>query len=232
MAAGKTKTVRLGFSFTPYARVRRDVPDSQAGAQLVTRQSSFGLCRHAERLSKIFGFGIAKFLNDCGLKCCGMHLDLKPWRKRTCSRRSKTTARSQRVSQCRCAKEKMASEDDRGTAGLLNERSAECRPHKMLVGYHAHPFDFEKIKVVCVDCSSAGPAGGEYADGRWQLPEWNGDPVAMLKEFPARTRTIHIKEHKDKTFESDYYKEVFQLCETSSGTKCTSSKWADERKRF
>ena len=35
-----------------------------------------------------------------------------------------------------------------------------------------------------------------------------GDPVVMLKEFPARTRTIHIKEYKDKTFDSDYYKEV------------------------
>ena len=47
----------------------------------------------------------------------------------------------------------------------------------------------------------------------------NGDPIAMLKEFPGRTRTIHIKEHKEKTFESDYYKKVFQLCETSSGTQ-------------
>jgi hypothetical protein len=41
----------------------------------------------------------------------------------------------------------------------------------------------------------------------------------MLKEFPGRTRTIHIKEHKEKTFESAFYKEVFQLCETVSGTK-------------
>jgi hypothetical protein len=41
----------------------------------------------------------------------------------------------------------------------------------------------------------------------------------MLKEFPGRTRTIHIKEHNEKTFDSDYYKEVFHLCETTSGTK-------------
>jgi len=46
-----------------------------------------------------------------------------------------------------------------------------------------------------------------------------GDPIAMLKEFPGRTRTIHIKEHKEKTFESNFYKEVFRLCETTSRTK-------------
>ena len=91
----------------------------------------------------------------------------------------------------------------------------------MTVGYHAHPFDFEKIN-------------GRFA---WEIlfsqtePEVNmqmdvgnclggkGDPVSMLKKFPGRTRTIHIKEHQDKTFESDFYKEVFHLCETSSGTK-------------
>ena len=46
-----------------------------------------------------------------------------------------------------------------------------------------------------------------------------GDPVAMLKEFPGRTRTIHIKEHQEKTFESEYYKEVFRLCETTCDTR-------------
>jgi sugar phosphate isomerase/epimerase len=91
----------------------------------------------------------------------------------------------------------------------------------MVVGYHAHGFDFEKFN-------------GRFA---WDLlfsrtqPEvnmqmdvgnclgGNGDPIAMLKKFPGRTKTIHIKEHQDKTFESDFYKEVFGLCETSSGTK-------------
>jgi hypothetical protein len=41
----------------------------------------------------------------------------------------------------------------------------------------------------------------------------------MLKEFPGRTRTIHIKEYQEKTFDSSFYKEVFHLCETACGTK-------------
>src|SRR5205823_14575272 len=120
------------------------------------------------------------------------------------------------------AKEKMGSEDSIAElADFLNKTAAECRPHKMTVGYHAHPFDFVKIK-------------DRFA---WELlfahtqPELNmqmdvgnclsgkGDPIAMLKEFPGRTRTIHIKEHQDKTFDSDFYKEIFRLCETTSGTK-------------
>ncbi len=106
-------------------------------------------------------------------------------------------------------------------AAFLNEAAAQCRPHNMTVGYHAHPFDFAKVN-------------GRFA---WEIlfdhtqPEVNmqmdvgnclagdGDPIAMLKEFPGRTRTIHIKEHQEKTFESDFYKEIFRLCETSSGTK-------------
>jgi hypothetical protein len=46
-----------------------------------------------------------------------------------------------------------------------------------------------------------------------------GDPIAMLKEFPGRSWSVHIKEYQDKSFDSDFYKEVFQLCETTCATK-------------
>src|ERR1051325_6489159 len=106
-------------------------------------------------------------------------------------------------------------------ADLLNQRAVECRAHRMTVGYHSHGFDFEKIN---------GRFAWELLFGRLQ-PEVNmqldvgncldgkGDPIAVLKQFPGRTRSIHIKEHGDKTFESDLYKEVFRLCETVSRTK-------------
>ena len=64
--------------------------------------------------------------------------------------------------------------------------------------------------------------GNEYVN--MQLDVGNclsggGDPIALLKEFPGRTRTIHIKEHEEKTFDSAFYQEVFRLCETTSGTR-------------
>jgi len=46
-----------------------------------------------------------------------------------------------------------------------------------------------------------------------------GDPIAMLKKFPGRSWTVHIKEYEDKTFDSAFYKEVFQLCETRCATQ-------------
>src|SRR5262249_18432059 len=120
------------------------------------------------------------------------------------------------------AKEKMESEA--GIAELaqtLTDASKECHPHKTTVGYHAHPFDFVKLNGKFaweVLFSRLKPDVNMQMDVGNCLAG-NGDPIAMLKEFPGRTRSIHIKEHEDKTFESDFYKEVFHLCETKSGTK-------------
>ncbi len=226
MAAGKTKTVPIGFQlYTVRGEFARDVPGTlKQVAQLGYEAVEFwGYAGTPNVYQKYSASELRKFLNDCGLKCCGMHLDLKALAKENLQQtiENNRTLGSEYLNVA-AAKEKMASEDGIvELAGLLNERSAECRPHKMLVGYHAHPFDFEKIKgrfAWELLFSRTGPEVNMQMDVGNCL-SGNGDPVAMLKEFPARTRTIHIKEHKDKTFESDYYKEVFQLCETSSGTK-------------
>ena len=91
----------------------------------------------------------------------------------------------------------------------------------MVAGYHCHAFDFARIN-------------GRFA---WEIlfsqlrPEINmqldvgnclsggGDPIAMFKEFPGRSWSVHIKEYEDKTFDSDFYTEVFHLCETTCATK-------------
>jgi sugar phosphate isomerase/epimerase len=87
--------------------------------------------------------------------------------------------------------------------------------------YHAHPFDFAKIDgrfAWEILFSHTQPEVNMQMDVGNCLAG-NGDPIAMLKEFPGRTQTIHIKEREDKTFESDFYKEIFRLCETTSATK-------------
>jgi sugar phosphate isomerase/epimerase len=166
---------------------------------------------------------LRQLLDQNSLKCCGFHLELKALSAENLDR----TIENSRILgneylNVAAAESKMHSEKTiYELADELNNGAAKCRGHKMSVGYHAHPFDFAQIN-------------GRFA---WELlfsrtkPEvnmqmdvgnclaGNGDPIAMLKEFPARTRTIHIKEHKDKTFDSGYYQEVFRLCETSSGTR-------------
>jgi sugar phosphate isomerase/epimerase len=152
-----------------------------------------------------------------------MHLDLKALAKENVSRtiESNQTLGSEYLNVA-AAKEKMGTEAGIAElADLLNQRSAECRAHQMVVGYHAHDFDFKKINdrfAWDILFSQTLPEVNMQMDVGNTLGG-NGDPIAMLKKFPGRTRTIHIKEHEDKTFESDFYKEVFRLCETSSGTK-------------
>jgi sugar phosphate isomerase/epimerase len=166
---------------------------------------------------------LRQFLDQSSLNCCGFHVELKALSPENIER----TIENSRILgneylNVAAAEAKMHSEKTiYELADELNNAAAKCRAHKMSVGYHAHPFDFAKIN-------------GHFA---WELlfsrtnPEvnmqmdvgnclaGNGDPIAMLKEFPARTRTIHIKEHNEKTFDSGYYREVFSLCETSSGTQ-------------
>ena len=44
-------------------------------------------------------------------------------------------------------------------------------------------------------------------------------PLPCSRNSRDGTRTIHIKEHEEKTFDSAFYQEVFRLCETTSGTR-------------
>jgi sugar phosphate isomerase/epimerase len=162
-------------------------------------------------------------LDDHGLKCCGMHLQLKALEKENFKRTLETNhVLSSEFLNVASAQDKMGAENKIAElADFLNHASEECKKHKKFVGYHSHPFDFAKIS-------------GRYA---WEIlfdklrPEVNmqldvgncldggGDPIAVLKEFPGRTRSIHIKEHEDKTFDSDFYTQVFQLCETTEKLK-------------
>ena len=115
-------------------------------------------------------------------------------------------------------------ESDEGIAELasfLNDAVATCRRQNMTVGYHAHPFDFAKIHGLFAwellfsrtrtEVNMQMDVGNCLAG--------NGDPIGMLQEFPGRTRTIHIKEHQEKTFESEFYRKIFDLCETTCDTK-------------
>ena len=225
-AASQEKTIPIGFQlYTVRGEFSRNVPATlKTLGELGYKGVEFwGYGGTPDVYQQHSAAELRKLLDEHGLKCCGMHLELKALAKENLAR----TIENNRILgseflNVAAAKEKMGSETSIGElADFLNQTAAECQTHKMFVGYHAHPFDFVKIN-------------GRFA---WDLlfsrtkPEVNmqmdvgnclsgdGDPIAMLKKFPGRTRTIHIKEHQDKTFDSDFYKEVFQLCETTSATK-------------
>jgi sugar phosphate isomerase/epimerase len=113
------------------------------------------------------------------------------------------------------------------TAALFNEITAKVKPQGMMAGYHNHSFEFEPIENeipwellfsnVSKDVVMQIDTGNMMNGG--------GDPVAFLKKFPVRSKTIHLKEYSaiNKTAilgEGDVkWQEIFTLCETTGGTE-------------
>jgi len=226
MAAESSKKIPIAFQlYTVRGEFSHDVPGTlKKLAEIGYKAVEFwGYSGTPAVYQKYSAAELRKFLDDCGLKCCGMHLDLKALAKENLSRTVENTQTlGSEYLNVAAAQEKMGDgKSIHELADFLNDVATQVKPQKMTVGYHAHPFDFAKIN---------GRFAWEIlfektrADLNMQMDVGNclsgsGDPIAMLKEFPGRTRTIHIKEHQDKTFDSDFYKEVFHLCETTSGTK-------------
>ena len=224
--AGPSTLIPIGFQlFTVRGELARDLPGTlktlgQIGYKGVEFWDYGGTPTVYQSYSAA---DLRKLLDERGLKCCGMHVKLEA----LSGEKLKRTIANSHLLGNEYVNLVMAPEMMKTEAGiaelarLLNQASARCREEKLVVGYHCHGFDFEKVN-------------GRFA---WEIlfrqtkPEVNmqldvgnclsggGDPVAMLKEFPGRTRTIHIKEYKQDTFDSALYKEVFRLCETTQPTK-------------
>ncbi len=225
-AASEGRKIPIGFQlYTVRGEFSRNVPATlktlgQLGYKGVEFWGYGGTPNVYQQYSAV---DLRKLLDEHGLKCCGMHLELKALSSENLERTIENNqALGSQFLNVAAAKEKMGSENAIGElAAILTQAAAQCKPHKMTVGYHAHPFDFVKINdrfAWEILFSRLQPDLNMQMDVGNCLGG-NGDPIAMLKKFPGRTRTIHIKEHQDKTFESDFYKEVFRLCETTSATQ-------------
>ena len=111
-------------------------------------------------------------------------------------------------------------------AKLFNELVPKVTPAGMFVGYHAHAHDFEKLDGVSAwDIFFGGtmPAVVMQLDTS-NCAEGGADPVAVLKKYPGRAKTIHLKANgggaeavmgEDKVD----WKEVFAFCEGPGGTQ-------------
>src|SRR5215831_4847701 len=105
-------------------------------------------------------------------------------------------------------------------AKLFNELADKVKPEGMFVGYHAHAHDFEKFDgEVAWDIFF----GNTKPEVIMQLDTSNcrdggADPVAVLKKYPGRARTIHVKANgggPEAVIGEDKinWKEVFAFCE-------------------
>src|SRR6266704_6613997 len=191
VAAAQAMSIPIAFQlWAVRGEFTRNVPDtlkrlSQLGYKAVEFWGYGGTPNVFQQYS---ASELRKLLDENDLKCCGMHLELKALAKDNLQRTIENNqALGNQYLNVAAAKEKMGSEDTIAElAAFLNDAAAQCQPHKMTVGYHAHPFDFAKVN---------GRFAWEILFGRTQ-PEVNmqidvgnclaggGDPIAMLKEFP------------------------------------------------
>jgi sugar phosphate isomerase/epimerase len=105
-------------------------------------------------------------------------------------------------------------------AKLFNELAEKVKPEGMFVGYHAHAHDFEKFGDQSAWDLFFGNTKPEVI---MQLDTSNccdggADPVAVLKKYPGRARSIHVKAHgggPEAVIGEDKinWKEVFAFCE-------------------
>ena len=151
MAKQPTKQIPIGFQlYTVRAEFSRDVPGTlKKLAEIGYKAVEFwGYSGGPHVYQKCSAKDLRKILDESNLKCCGMHLDLKALAKENLQETIDNNRElGSQYLNVAAAKDKMGTEAAiKQLADLLNERAKDCKPHGMLVGYHAHPFDFEKIK--------------------------------------------------------------------------------------
>jgi len=167
---------------------------------------------------------IRRMFDDNGLTCCGFHL-------RTEALLGDNLARTIDLNQelgnrfliIAADKDRMSSMASiMELAGILNEVTDKLLPLGMATGYHAHGFDFEQIGDRTAWQNLFGNTRDEVI---MQMDIGNcanggGDPIAMLREFPGRARSVHLKDYgggPDAVIgegEADW-EEIFRLCDTS-----------------
>lgn len=174
------------------------------------------------------GLEIRRMLDEAGLACCGMHVEPRAVEGERLARAVGLSA----ILGNRCiivAADKARMSSLAGIAelaGILNHAAERVARHGMYVGYHAHPFDFERVegKVAWYELF-----GKTVPDVVMQMDNGNcarggGDPLDALRAFPGRARTVHLKEHGGPPGSvigegAMDWAETFRLCETLHRTE-------------
>jgi sugar phosphate isomerase/epimerase len=173
---------------------------------------------------------LRKLLDGAGLKCCGTHIGLDELQgdKLAATVEFNKTLGNPYLIVAWIPDEKIATK-----AGCLEIAktfdgiAAKVKPAGMRVGYHNHSSEFKPIDGgddawtlifanTCPDVSMQVDTGNMIGGG--------GDPLAVLKRFPGRSGTIHLKEScqanpKALVGEGDIaWPKVFEICEGSGKT--------------
>ena len=171
---------------------------------------------------------VRKMLDDNGLKACGAHTSLQSLKGDAL----KATVEFNKIlgnqflivpSLPRAAMASIAALMD--TVKAFNESADRAGELGMRVGYHAHGWDFRPVADRTpwdVIFGNTNPEVVMQLD-TGNCMEGGGDPVAVLKKYPGRSLTIHLKEFGPKGAclgEGKVpWQEILDLCETTGNTQ-------------
>jgi sugar phosphate isomerase/epimerase len=140
---------------------------------------------------------LRKLLDDCGLKCCGTHTPLQTLQGdalKVTIDLHKTLGNKFLICPSLSAK------DAQGWTNLakqFNDIAAKCKEQDMFVGYHSHAGDYKKFDGKTsweIFFDNTNPEVIHQLDVGNTL-SGGGDPIAMLKKYPGRTKSCHLKDH-------------------------------------
>lgn len=173
---------------------------------------------------------LRKTLDDLGLKCCGTHTSfdsLQPAELQKTIEYNLTIGNKYLIVPWLPDDKRNSREACIATSKNLAAVGEQLKKHGLLTGYHTHDCDCKPLPTK----DSAWEVIGDNTPPNFvlQLDTANAmhggaDPVALLKKYPGRTKTVHLKEmpHPDK---KDLigeglvkWQEVFSICETTGGT--------------
>ena len=224
--AGNAKKVPIGLQlFSVRGEVAKDLPATlKAVAKLgYVAAEPWGYAGDKLEWQGWAAKDLRKMYDDSGLKCCGMHL-------RTEALMGDNLARTIELNQVLGNRFLIIAIDSKRMSALdtimelartLDDVAAKLKPLSMFTGYHAHASDFIKVgnQTAWEHLFSNTSAQvvmqmdiGNCADG-------GGDPIAMLKKYPGRARSVHLKDYggpPDSVIGEGVadWKEIFRLCDT------------------
>jgi sugar phosphate isomerase/epimerase len=168
---------------------------------------------------------LRKLLDANGLKCCGTHTGLET----VTGDNLKSTADLHAIlGNSFLIVPSLQAEDAPGwleLAKTFNEIAAKAKALGMRVGYHAHAGDFRKFGDTTpweIFFDNTGPDVIMQNDTGNCL-SGGGDPVAILKKYPGRSASVHLKEFGGPEAAVIGqgvmpWAAVFNVCETTAGT--------------
>jgi len=171
-----------------------------------------------------------KLLDANGLKCCGTHTGLDTLEGDALAKTieyNETIGNRLLIVPGIPEERRKTADDWKELAALFDSIADKAAPAGMRVGYHNHNVEFVAVGGSTPwDLFFGGTKKGVVQQiDTGNCIEGGGDPIALIKRYPGRTASIHLKEFsktKPDAFvgEGDVpWKAVFEACETVGGTE-------------